>query len=362
MDDLAHSLHAPQPQYQPHYYNPLPMPVASHSNNPSLASLSSILTSAPPELNLLSSPTTGDEGSLYSLSRQSSMASLTSLYNANIPQTELNSLQNFSTPGKMGRVRSSSRVAPYSGSTVRHGHGRSASISSVVSTGPSQHYWSSPASGQIEKSFTNMSLGGNRPQRASLHHRRTSSKNSSNYPSISSSANYTHTHTKSLSSPRSTQRMRQSASMSTIPFGGRSDSLSDIFIPQNVSIADRSEYVDQQLSARASLINNIQNASHQDKARSHWVHQWLRLCYTIGPKDVSVPRQGLFASYEQSCLDFGVKSINAASFGKAVRKAYPKIVTRRLGKRGDSKYHYIRLGPAVANEARRLNEYDSSRG
>lgn len=360
MDDLAHSFHAPvQPQYQPHYYNPLPMPVASHSNNPSLASLSSILTSAPPELNVFSSPTTGDEGSLYSLSRQSSMASLTSLYNANVPQAELNSLQNYNTPGKMGRVRSSSRVAPYSGATVRHAHGRSASISSVVSTGPSQQYWSSP-SNQIEKSFTNMSLGGNRPQRTSLHHRRTSSKNSGNYPSISSSSN--HTHTKSLSSPRSSQRMRQSASMSTIPFGGRSDPLSDIFIPQNVSITDRSAYVQQQLSARAATINNIQNASHQDKARSHWVHQWLRLCYTIGPKDMSVPRQGLFASYEQSCLEYGVKSINAASFGKAVRKAYPKIVTRRLGKRGDSKYHYIRLGPAVTIEARRLNEYDSSRG
>ena len=298
----------------------------------------------------------------------------------------------FHTPGKMGRVRSNSRVAPYGIATAHththahahphpyNRHGRSDSVSSAVSTslsvsnGQSQppqpqtqpQYWTSPSQ-NIEKGFTNMSIG-NRPQRASLHHRRTSSRNSANWPSITATSHphshsHGHGHTKSLTSPRSTHRIKQSVSMSTLPFsGGRGDNLSDIPIPRHISVTDRSTYVQQALSERAQSIHKIANAAQQDKARSLWVRQWLRLCYLETTKDISVPRQGLFASYEQSCREYGVKAINAASFGKAVRGAYPKIITRRLGKRGDSKYHYIALGPSIATEAKRLNEYDTSRG
>jgi hypothetical protein len=45
-----------------------------------------------------------------------------------------------------------------------------------------------------------------------------------------------------------------------------------------------------------------------------------------------------------------------------MKGAYPGIKTRRLGRRGNSKYHYIDIGPSIEIEARRLNEYDSSRG
>lgn len=35
--------------------------------------------------------------------------------------------------------------------------------------------------------------------------------------------------------------------------------------------------------------------------------------------------------------------LNAASFGKLVRVIFPGIQTRRLGVRGESKYHYVNL-------------------
>lgn len=351
MDDLAHTFHAPQPPA--HYYNPAPMPEATHSSNSSLTSMSS-LTSCPPTQNVFSSSTTDGEDSIYTLSRHSSMASLDSLYRVHAPP-DLNT--SYSTPGKMGPMRSSSRVTPYNGTNDRHGHhGRSASISSVVSSGI-QQYWSSP-SAVLENGINKMSLGQPQPMR-SLHHRRTSSRNSANYPSLPSS---THTHSKSLSSPRTANRIKQSVSMSTLHHaGGRDSLLGDIRIPQAIPTTERSAYVQQTLMDRARLVNSTSNIAQQDKARSQWVRQWLRLSYTPS-KNVTVPRQGLFASYEQSCMEYGVKPINAASFGKAVRAAYPKIKTRRLGKRGNSKYHYIDLAPSVPVEAQRLNEYDNSRG
>jgi hypothetical protein len=58
-----------------------------------------------------------------------------------------------------------------------------------------------------------------------------------------------------------------------------------------------------------------------------------------------------------SCADYGVSAINSASFGKAVRGAYPGIKTRRLGNRGNSKYHYVSLRPAIKVEADRLGSF-----
>lgn len=50
----------------------------------------------------------------------------------------------------------------------------------------------------------------------------------------------------------------------------------------------------------------------------------------------TVPRQALYHSYSISCQEYGMRPINSASFGKAMRNAYPGIKTRRLGNRGNS--------------------------
>lgn len=76
----------------------------------------------------------------------------------------------------------------------------------------------------------------------------------------------------------------------------------------------------------------------------------------------TVPRQGLYHSYTMSCKDFGLRPINSASFGKVVRSTFLGIRTRRLGVRGNSKYHYVSLRPAISTEAQRLNAYGDSSG
>jgi regulatory factor X len=61
------------------------------------------------------------------------------------------------------------------------------------------------------------------------------------------------------------------------------------------------------------------------------------------PSDQSVPRGRVYASYVSRCGNERVTVLNPASFGKLVRVIFPDIKTRRLGVRGESKYHYCNL-------------------
>lgn len=53
-----------------------------------------------------------------------------------------------------------------------------------------------------------------------------------------------------------------------------------------------------------------------------------------------VPRNRIYARYVQICADNNLKPLSPASFGKLVRILFPNLTTRRLGMRGQSKYHY----------------------
>lgn len=55
----------------------------------------------------------------------------------------------------------------------------------------------------------------------------------------------------------------------------------------------------------------------------------------------SVPRSRVYASYVKRCAHEKIAVLNPASFGKLVRVLYPGLRTRRLGVRGESKYHYV---------------------
>jgi regulatory factor X len=57
----------------------------------------------------------------------------------------------------------------------------------------------------------------------------------------------------------------------------------------------------------------------------------------------SVPRSRVYTAYNVRCADDRVIPLNPASFGKLVRVIFPGISTRRLGVRGESKYHYVDL-------------------
>lgn len=49
----------------------------------------------------------------------------------------------------------------------------------------------------------------------------------------------------------------------------------------------------------------------------------------------------MYTSYVQRCAREKIAVLNPASFGKLVRVLYPGLKTRRLGVRGESKYHYV---------------------
>ncbi|KAG5513190.1 hypothetical protein PMAC_001560 [Pneumocystis sp. 'macacae'] len=57
----------------------------------------------------------------------------------------------------------------------------------------------------------------------------------------------------------------------------------------------------------------------------------------------------IYAHYVAVCAGERIKPLNPASFGKLVRMVYPDIKTRRLGVRGQSKYHYC--GMKLRDEA-----------
>lgn len=55
----------------------------------------------------------------------------------------------------------------------------------------------------------------------------------------------------------------------------------------------------------------------------------------------SVPRGRVYANYASRCANERITVLNPASFGKLVRVLFPGLKTRRLGVRGESKYHYV---------------------
>lgn len=59
----------------------------------------------------------------------------------------------------------------------------------------------------------------------------------------------------------------------------------------------------------------------------------------VAAEEGNVSRQALFASYMKVCDAYSVRGLNSASFGKVIRATFPAIKTRRLGVRGNSKYH-----------------------
>ncbi|XP_071443815.1 DNA-binding protein RFX2 isoform X2 [Hetaerina americana] len=74
--------------------------------------------------------------------------------------------------------------------------------------------------------------------------------------------------------------------------------------------------------------------------------QWLLENYETA-EGVSLPRSTLYNHYLRHCTENKLDPVNAASFGKLIRSVFLGLRTRRLGTRGNSKYHYygIRVKP-----------------
>ena len=69
---------------------------------------------------------------------------------------------------------------------------------------------------------------------------------------------------------------------------------------------------------------------------------WIKEHYYEHPTG-SVSRSGLYDKYTRMCGETGMEPMNMATLGKHIRNIFTGIITRRLGNRGNSKYHYYGL-------------------
>nr|NP_001071807.1 regulatory factor X [Ciona intestinalis]BAE06671.1 regulatory factor X [Ciona intestinalis] len=77
---------------------------------------------------------------------------------------------------------------------------------------------------------------------------------------------------------------------------------------------------------------------HTTRASPATVH-WL-MDHFENSEGVSLPRALMYNHYLLHCQEQQLDPVNAASFGKLVRSVFIGLRTRRLGTRGNSKYHY----------------------
>ncbi|XP_059552960.1 DNA-binding protein RFX2 isoform X11 [Myotis daubentonii] len=108
----------------------------------------------------------------------------------------------------------------------------------------------------------------------------------------------------------------------------------------------RIQQVPQQLEM---AIENLQKSEGITSHKSGLLNshlQWLLDNYETA-EGVSLPRSSLYNHYLRHCQEHKLDPVNAASFGKLIRSVFMGLRTRRLGTRGNSKYHYygIRLKP-----------------
>ncbi|KAH9872911.1 hypothetical protein J1614_005306 [Plenodomus biglobosus] len=90
----------------------------------------------------------------------------------------------------------------------------------------------------------------------------------------------------------------------------------------------------------AEVIQN-DRTSKAEKSKQLFAMLWLKsVCKSA---KTSVPRNRVYSKYAERCGTDRVIPLNPASFGKLVRVIFPGIQTRRLGVRGESKYHYVDL-------------------
>eukprot|EP01135_Chromosphaera_perkinsii_P004185 Nk52_evm4s271 gene=Nk52_evmTU4s271 len=96
------------------------------------------------------------------------------------------------------------------------------------------------------------------------------------------------------------------------------------------------DYPNSPTAGRASVTNILGG----NKAISDQTVEWLNDNYEVA-SGLSLPRSLLYKHYVEYCKkNPDVPAVNAASFGKMIRSVFPLLKTRRLGTRGNSKYHY----------------------
>ncbi|XP_050304427.1 transcription factor RFX3 isoform X3 [Anthonomus grandis grandis] len=133
----------------------------------------------------------------------------------------------------------------------------------------------------------------------------------------------------------------QSQYYATTPASNSTSSTTGAVAGATVGYSAAGQYVVQHTVDPESLIPTTRIAPQAANAV-----QWLLENYETA-EGVSLPRSTLYAHYLRHCSEHKLEPVNAASFGKLIRSVFLGLRTRRLGTRGNSKYHYygIRVKP-----------------
>ncbi|KAK7402951.1 hypothetical protein QQX98_011303 [Neonectria punicea] len=89
----------------------------------------------------------------------------------------------------------------------------------------------------------------------------------------------------------------------------------------------------------AGELHGNERGPNSERTRQVFAMLWINSVCTKGKG--SVPRGRVYANYASRCATERITVLNPASFGKLVRVLFPGLKTRRLGVRGESKYHYV---------------------
>ncbi|KAI0596690.1 RFX DNA-binding domain-containing protein [Biscogniauxia sp. FL1348] len=93
------------------------------------------------------------------------------------------------------------------------------------------------------------------------------------------------------------------------------------------------------LNEVAAELHGNERGPNSERTRQIFAMLWINQVCSKGKG--SVPRGRVYANYASRCATERITVLNPASFGKLVRVLFPGLKTRRLGVRGESKYHYV---------------------
>lgn len=94
----------------------------------------------------------------------------------------------------------------------------------------------------------------------------------------------------------------------------------------------------------ATELHGNERGPQSERQRQVFAMLWINQVCSKGKG--SVPRGRVYSNYVSRCATERVTVLNPASFGKLVRVLFPGLKTRRLGVRGESKYHYVNFSLA----------------
>ncbi|RCH93587.1 hypothetical protein CU098_009129 [Rhizopus stolonifer] len=137
-------------------------------------------------------------------------------------------------------------------------------------------------------------------------------------------------------------------------------------LPSECPSNEPDETTEQQSSSiAADASNNQENTENEgdildpnivsDREASMHVTSWVRENY-VQERDHNVPRRNMYEHYKTHCIARQLTPVNSATFGKLIRVVFPELKTRRLGVRGQSKYHYCGIRVKPSSESHQTND------